>query len=174
MIHQGLEVEAYGWQVSVWYAVDWLDVDPIVQDLQRIGCGGETLSHARKVMDKMGLDCGFTYSSYEKRESVVVIGSASSPEQFFNSLVHEIMHTGIHIAHTEELDLEGEEVCYICGSLAQAMYPIAHLLLGECGCARGAVLSMLHKSIGGKPKSYKEHAYIGRGGRRIRKASDAV
>lgn len=73
--------------------------------------------------------CGLTYTNTRLQETVMVIGEATSPEEFFNSLTHESRHLEAHIAQTLNLDPYGEDICYVSGEIAEKLLPTANEFL---------------------------------------------
>ena len=68
----------------------------------------------------MGPNSGFTHTN--GRTSIMGIGWTESPEEFYNTLVHEINHLQDDICHYYGLPLSGEIPSYIIGNIAMAMY----------------------------------------------------
>jgi len=65
---------------------------------------------------------GFTYTDFEKRKSIVGISLASSEEQFFNTLVHEIKHVQSHICKYYNVKEDSEDAAYLVGYIGQKLY----------------------------------------------------
>ena len=65
---------------------------------------------------------GFTYTNFEKRKSIVGISLASSEEQFFNTLVHEIKHVQSHICKYYHVKEDSEDAAYLVGYIGQKLY----------------------------------------------------
>ena len=64
---------------------------------------------------------------------MLVVSVASSGKQFANSIFHEVHHLATQIATTLDIDLTGEEVCYLAGEIGQRVHPvIAHYLCEDC------------------------------------------
>ena len=131
MIRQELFLEPYDWHVRLYYAVDAYYIDEIVNGLVDIGCKGDFLERALQNMASRKLNNGITYSNLKKRESVVVIALTSSASQFLNSLVHEVRHLANNICEASDIDLRGEESCYVSGDIVQEIYPFVRALLCE-------------------------------------------
>lgn len=68
-----------------------------------------------QIMESGQLNTGFTYSDEGLKRAVVVIGPASSGEETINTLVHEIHHVAVSIAHSIGVNLEEETPAYIAG-----------------------------------------------------------
>lgn len=77
---------------------------------------------------------GFAYSNPYLREAVIVVGPATSGEQYLNSIVHEIHHHSVAIADELGTDLKGEVPAYIAGDTAEVLVDIICML--GCGCRK--------------------------------------
>lgn len=132
-----LYISKYDWLVRVYVAVDMIDADEIVTTLRQIGCRGKDIRNARKNVEKAGNN-GICYSNPKERISVMVIGMTTGADEFLNSMTHEISHLANHIALQDKISLEGEELCYLAGTIARMMYPFVRELLCEhCRESRG-------------------------------------
>lgn len=136
MITQRLKIERYGWTLHVFYAVHSYFVGEIMDELRAIDCPDEFLRQAWENLSAGKLNRGLTYSNYKKRESVMVIGLASSPGEYADSIVHELWHFAVHVSMALGLDVEGEEPAYLIGDTMREMFRRAGALLCECGCGR--------------------------------------
>lgn len=144
MIHQQVKLEKYNdWLIDVYYGVTRFHVNTIMDKLHEIGCDGRSAKKAYENLSSGDLNTGLTYSNYEKRHSIMVVGVADSPEQFINSLTHEQAHVMTHIAKTFDIDMYGEEVCYLIGKIAQATFVVAKNFMCECECCINKVQDML-------------------------------
>ena len=132
MIRQDIYLRRYRWHVVVYYAVTRMYCDEIMDDLRSIGCRGKNLRVAYNNLSEGKVDTGLTYSNYDRRETVMVIASTSTPAQFLNSYDHERKHLEAHIADAYGLDPWGEEVAYLCGEIGQLLYPISQRFMCEC------------------------------------------
>lgn len=133
MIRQRLFVERYGWTLHVYYAVRSFFVDEIMDALRVIDCPKAFLREAYDNLSA-GRVKALTYSNYRRRETVMVIGLASSPREYANSIVHELWHFAVHVSLALGLDMEGEEPAYLIGDTMSEMMAAARELLCECSC----------------------------------------
>lgn len=129
MIRQNFTLDRYGWEVTVYYAVDCYYVSDIIMEMRRIGCSLEKLRVARDNIAACRLDTGVTYSNYRRRKTVMVIGLTSSAKEFMNSFDHERKHLEAHMAKALRIDPWGEEICYLSGSIGGKMFPVAKKFL---------------------------------------------
>lgn len=141
MIRQQLYIERYDWRVYVYYAVDAYYIDEIMWMLYRIECPREFMLQAWENMSANRLNQGLTYSNYRRRETVMVIGLASSPAEYENSIQHELRHLVDNMV--EALNLRpGEPPGYLTGETAMMMHPVTKLLTCECDCCRKKIRAM--------------------------------
>lgn len=132
MIRQKIYLRKYDWTVYCYYAVSTYYVDEIMEKLWGIGVDASSAKQAYQNLSAGDLDTGLCYSNYKLHKSVMVVSKASSPAEFFNSLVHENRHLTSHIAKTFNLLSTGEEVAYLSGEISREIYPrVCHLL---CNC----------------------------------------
>lgn len=134
MIKQTIYIDSIGWLVHAYFHKTRYDVDEIMERLWDLQCNAEIAQKAFNNLISDSLNMGLCYSNYHTKESVLVIGRASSADEFFNSIVHELSHLQGHICDVIGLDPKGEEIAYYMGDLSRDIYPsISHLL---CDCCR--------------------------------------
>ena len=124
MKRQVIHIPEYEWTAYVYYDTTPYDTDDLSDELYRLGCSENGILKTREQLLYGGYNSGFTYSNRALKQSVVSLGRASDFAQFLNSFVHELHHLSTHIAESNMLPLNGEEVCYLSGYIAQKMYPI--------------------------------------------------
>lgn len=124
MIGQRFYIDKYDWQVMVLYEVGSSDSDIVIGMLEHICDDYNTLKTAYENVSNGKPNTGFTYSDYTKRKSFMVIGKTTSPDETFNTIVHEANHLKSHIATVFDIDEKGEEVCYLIGGIVKTMYGV--------------------------------------------------
>lgn len=132
MKRQVIHIPEYGWTAYVYYDTTQYDTDEILNKLYSLGCSEKGILRTRKQLLGGGYNNGFTYSNRVLKQSVVSLGRASEFAQFLNSFVHELQHLSTHIAQANDIPLDGEEICYLSGGIAQEMYPILIHYLSRC------------------------------------------
>lgn len=143
MIRQTLYIEKYNWIVYAYYAVDGYYIEEIMEQLYSIGCRGNFLMKAYENMSQNRLNQGLTYSNGKRRRSVLVVGLASSPEEYENSIQHELRHLVDNIS--DALGLEpGEPPGYLTGETAMQMHPVTKLLTCECECCKEKLKELIN------------------------------
>lgn len=133
MKRQVIYIPEYEWTAYVYYDTTQYDTDEILNKLYSLGCSEKGILRTRKQLLGGGYNNGFTYSNRSLKQSVVSLGRASEFAQFLNSFVHELQHLSTHIAQANGINLDGEEICYLSGWIAQEMYPILIHYLTRCG-----------------------------------------
>ena len=131
ILAQEFTLTKWDWRVHVFYVVDLIPIDFIIEELYDIGCTERDVDDAVKVLDNGKDNRGITFSNDEKRESIIVIGETSCPAQFSNSFDHEKLHLVMHIARVDNIDPFGEELAYLAGEIGLQTFPIAKRFLCE-------------------------------------------
>ena len=131
MLIQDIYLEDWDWRITVYYAVDSCYTDDILQDLKYIGCKGRELDSAEELLLDDAYNVGLTYSSFQDRWSIVVIGLTNSPEEFQNTFDHEKGHLAMHIGKALDIDIFGEEYQYLTGEIGQKMFKVAKKFMCE-------------------------------------------
>lgn len=134
MIYQEVIIPKYDWRVQCFFAVDGYYLDDIMEKLWEIGCDGSTAKKAYDNINANELNTGLCYSNARMRETVIVTAITSSAAEFAHSWVHELSHCAVHIAQASNIDIRGEEFCYLVGNLAKTLHPFVSDLL--CNCCR--------------------------------------
>lgn len=132
MIKQEFIVDKVYWKVYVYYDVTSKDAIEIVTKLQEIKLPKNYITSAYTTLVSNKLNQGLTETNSKLKTSIVVFTKTTNASQFVNSFVHEIGHLSNHIARTYNLNLNGEEVQYIAGDIAQQMFKRCHTLMCDC------------------------------------------
>lgn len=130
-------IEQHDWLVKAYIGTTADDADVILDELQFLGADMDIMRKAYKNLRGGELNTGLTYASPWNRETVIVVSRATSAEEYFNSIVHEIAHAGVYTCDALGIDLKSEQAAYFQGGLARDLYPcVRHLL---CDCCRAKV-----------------------------------
>lgn len=133
MIRQIITLKDYLWRIRVYYAVDTYYIEEILSLMQDLGASDIEIRKASDSMREGSPNVGLTYSAPERRETVMVIGRADSPEEFQNTFDHEKGHLVKHICLADRIDPFGEEAEYLAGEVGQKMFRVARrFLCGHC------------------------------------------
>lgn len=121
-------VHIRGWRVDVF--IDdgkyYVDMRKLNEVLDEMGAPYEITEKADSLVTEDVPNQAFTYS--RGRRTCIYIGRTTSPEEFINSMIHEIRHLVDHIAEYYGIS-NGEAVGYMSGDAA--------FLLAEDICEHG-------------------------------------
>lgn len=131
LLGQEFTLTKWDWRVRVFYIVDLIPIDFIIEELYGIDCNENDVKSAIDVLGSGEDNRGITFSNDKKRESIIVIGETSCPAQFSNSFDHEKLHLTMHIARIDNIDPFGEELAYLAGEIGLQTFPIAKRFLCE-------------------------------------------
>ena len=133
MIRARLYLDKAQWTINAYIAVDAYYTEEIVSHMDRLGASGRQMDSARKHLMSGNLNGGLTYTNLNGRETIWVVEITSSARELFNTVVHEIRHLQQHIGNALHLNENSEDVCYLSGDIAYALYPyIKDLLCEHC------------------------------------------
>lgn len=103
------------------------DLDEIELSLLEADCPAETIDEAKNVLTMA--DTGFTFTSFPHKRTIIVIGHATSAEQMYDTIQHELKHVTEHISEYYYVDPRGEPAAYLQGEIARNMFPAAASLI---------------------------------------------
>lgn len=129
MIIQKIHLQKYDWRIVILYEVSNEHLRPILKILEEMNADYDSVMAATKNISSNLLNTGFIYSNYDKKQSLIVVGKASSYGQLLNTISHEINHLETHIATVYNLDQTGEEVCELVGYITQRMSAVFKKLI---------------------------------------------
>lgn len=130
MKYQEFYIKKYDWQIFVFYDTTVNDIDDIMMCLYDMNCNSNVAIQAYDNVIENRLNTGLTFSKDKK--SCIVLGRASSKEEFASTFCHELHHCAMHISKEYNIDPNGEETAYIIGSLGKETLPIASKFLCDC------------------------------------------
>ena len=125
-------IEQHDWLVKAFIDTTSEDAEVILDELQSIGADMEVMRKAYKNLRSGEKNTGLTYASPWNRETIIVVSRATSAEEFFNSIVHEIAHAGVYTCDALRIDLKSEQAAYFQGGLARDLFSCIKEFLCEC------------------------------------------
>ena len=125
MIVQNIHLPKYKWSVTVYYAVNEYYSEEILKELEEYNPTKFEYNQIRGLMENYEYNTGFTFTNYDKKKSLVVIGLTSSPSEFQDTFDHEKGHLAMHIAQYYNINPYGEEYQYLTGEIGKRLFPIA-------------------------------------------------
>lgn len=128
MIKQGFKIQlnsnfARGdsWYIMAFYNIktnaDLVDVKEVL-----IASGAESENVNRAIENLKDYNSGYTFSNFKERNSVVCASKATSFDELFNTITHEIKHLTEHISESEGIDPKSEDAASLQGKIAMNMY----------------------------------------------------
>ena len=132
MIIRDIYIEQYRWHVHCYFAVNKYYTEEILDMLESLGCSYSVYDRVAVKMEQNDLNTGFTYSNKSARETLMVIGKASSNAEYINSISHELRHLCDDIASVTNMQTSGEEVAYLTGDVASQIADVIQVLVCNC------------------------------------------
>ena len=78
----------------------------------------------------------YTFSNFDERLTLIFISRATSPEQMYDTIQHELKHATEHIGEFFGVEPQSEESAYLQGELARNMFAAASIAVCPvCKCA---------------------------------------
>lgn len=127
MIKQGFYIGKRDWWVMVYYDVEPHNLTEIEGVLLSSGVSRDEAEATCRNLRQV--DTGFTLTNYNDRNSIIVISHASSSEQMFDTIVHEIKHLTEHISNYYDIDPKEELAAYLQGEVGRNMWCAASMVL---------------------------------------------
>ena len=134
MIRQQFVIGNDSWQVEVFYLPWKEDIPTVAEAYERIGCPDSDIDKICHIIASMN-NKGATYSSGYHRKSVVMIGRASSWDQLFDTVLHEVKHVVDDIVLWYRINNHGEPPAYLQGEIGRLMAPAIRMI--ACPCCGG-------------------------------------
>lgn len=132
MIRHSFRIEQHNWRVTAFFEVTPDDAGELLWNLWRTHASPNHIKATAVNLMRGRLNNGVTYTSLRDRETIMIIGKASSGAEFFNSLLHEIKHLEVQTSDAMGIDYRSEEAAYFRGGVAREIYPYISSLLCDC------------------------------------------
>jgi len=132
MIRHSFYIEPYQWRVTAFFEVGPENAEELLLNLRRTHAPLNYVKATAVNLMRGRLNNGVTYTSYRNRETIMIIGKASSGAEFFNSLLHELKHLEVQTSDAMGIDYRSEEAAYFRGGVAREIYPYISSLLCDC------------------------------------------
>lgn len=132
MIRHSFYIEQHRWRVTAFFEVSKEDAGEVLWHLRRLHAPLVALRASAHNLARGDKNSGLTYTSLQDRETIMVVGKASSGAEFFNTLLHEICHLGEQTSSALGIDPSSEEAAYFRGGVAREIYPHISRLLCDC------------------------------------------
>ena len=103
------------------------DLDKTVEALLSVGCTQEDAEKVARTLSEP--DTGYTYTDYDGRFTLAFVARGSSPEQFYDTVQHELKHIVEHISTFYGVDPKSEEAAYLQGEVGRMLFPAVAAVL---------------------------------------------
>lgn len=128
MITTGFSIGDRDWWLMAYLDVSSSrDIDKVYGALLASGCDDERAQDACMVLSQK--NSGYTFTNYDEHSTIVVVSRATSAEQAFDSIVHELKHVSEHISEFYDLDPKEELAAYLQGEVGRKLFPAAAMVL---------------------------------------------
>lgn len=124
MITRTIYVPQHDWNFRVYIPLSCYWADEILGHLFRLGASKDVMRSANTNLRCSNLNYGLTYASPEARETLMVVGKASSAAELFNSVVHEIDHACLFTFPLIGISPGTEEAAYFKGGIGREIFPM--------------------------------------------------
>lgn len=128
MIRQGFHIGDRAWWIMAYYDISTgNDFDEVEEAL--IAAGQEP-AYAQEVVDGlMRVNTGYTFTKFGEHLTIVCASHATSYEELYDTVQHELKHIVEHISSYYHLDPKSEEAAYLQGEIAKNMYKAVSLMV---------------------------------------------
>ena len=110
------------WGLLLVYDYDYRDFDRILSMLRAFGLPEHRVQADMSVLSKP--DTGMTLTIPSDLMSVLLIGEATSDEEWFDTLIHELKHVVDHISEFYRVEPSSEPAAYLQGEIGRQLFPM--------------------------------------------------
>lgn len=125
-------LKKYDWQVTVFYDYTCKYFEDVMEELEYIDCGRDSLKKAYKNLTFCQYNSGLTFSNRVEHKTVMVISRTSSAKEFEKTWSHESGHLADHICLTYGISPHGEEIQYLGDYIIDKTWVFAKKYLCDC------------------------------------------
>lgn len=134
MIQQGFHIGDRDWWIMVYYD---LRTDGDYEEAEdTLIAAGQKPAYAQKVINELLWEnTGYTYTRFGEHLSIVLVSHATSYDELFDTINHEVKHLVEHISSYYHVDPKSEEAAYLQGEISRNMYKaVALAVCPKCDC----------------------------------------
>lgn len=126
MIFETFDIGNKDWFFEVYLDVGKDDMAAIYDGLRYAGCPIDSVVDACEVLT--GYNKGYTFTNFRKHLTLIYVSRATSSEQMYDSIMHEVRHATDHIGEYYNVHPRGEEIAYLQGEIARQLFPAAAMV----------------------------------------------
>lgn len=124
MIKQGFDIGTRDWYIMAYYNIHTeRELTEVADILRSVYCSAPAITEAVDVLSEP--DHGYTFTNYDERLTLMFMSKATSAEQLYDSIQHELKHAVEHISEFYGVDPRSEESAYLQGEIARNMFGAA-------------------------------------------------
>lgn len=131
MVQTGFWIGSRDWWVMASLGIEEGDLREVYEGLRSVGLPEQKV---REVCDALSEpNNGYTYTDYDGKYTLIYASRATSAEQMFDTIEHELNHAVEHISTYYGVDPKSEEASYLAGELGRLLWPAAaYVLCPKC------------------------------------------
>lgn len=122
MVRQFFDVDD-SWDVACYYDVHPCNIGEVAEAIASVGGDGSMAKHLSEP------NTGLTYTSMRRRTTVMAMSYATSTDELYDTIQHELKHAVEHIGERFGVDSKGETSAYLQGYLAKRMFPAVAMVV---------------------------------------------
>lgn len=133
MIKQGFSIGDGDWWIMAYYDIktesDYGQVE------EALMASGQKPAYAQKVVNELlWPNTGYTYTKFGEHLTVVLVSHATSYDELYDTVQHELKHVVEHLCSYYGIDPKSERAAYLQGEIARNMYKaVAVAVCPKCG-----------------------------------------
>ncbi|MBO7617359.1 MAG: hypothetical protein J6T22_09150 [Bacteroidales bacterium] len=126
MIRQGFSIGKGEWRLRVYYNVrSESDLKEVADTLVWAGCRQSVVNIVTDLLAEP--NHGYTFTTFSEHLTLMFMSHATSPEQMYDTIQHELKHATEHISEYYGVEPKSEEAAYLQGEIARKMFKGAAL-----------------------------------------------
>lgn len=127
MVQTGFWIGNRDWWVMATLGVDDGDLRDVYEGLRSVGLSERKVCEVCDALSEP--NNGYTYTDYDGKYTLIYASRATSAEQMFDTIEHELNHAVEHISSYYGVDPKSEEASYLAGELGRLIWPAAAWVL---------------------------------------------
>lgn len=124
MIKQGFNIGTRDWYIMAYYNVRTdKELSEVADILRSVYCSASDITKAVRVLSEP--NHGYTFTNFNEHLTLMFMSKATSAEQMYDSIQHELKHAVEQISEYYGVDPRSEESAYLQGEIARNMFAAA-------------------------------------------------
>lgn len=136
MITTGFFIGKRDWWIMANLDIKEKNLNEVYQALLACGCPNDEAQKVCMVLSKK--NTGYTLTDYDGHYTLMFASETDTPDDMFDTIVHEIKHVVEHISSYYGVSPKSEEAAYLQGEISRCMFPaVALVVCPECHNKKG-------------------------------------